>query len=257
MASQAIDPGGGSVPLSYANRLKTTKFQKLNRNILEINLEKKMTQKAISLTCQDVAKICEIVGIQVGIQTEGYQANYSHKSIILSVWAKDGVGLERYVNDQPREYSSDLTITQVKPAHRRDVIVIITGLSFNTPDSQVSHYIESFGAKAMGVKPIYGVFKEGPWRGQCNGERRYKVDFSRQIMPMGTYHLLGGSKIRVAYPGNTRTCGRCHQGPATCPGRGKARECGEQGGERKSLFHHMKQIWQKIKFDLGSEYNEK
>ena len=104
-----------------------------------------------------------------------------------------------------------------------------------------------------GVEPIYGVFKDGPLRGQYNSERRYKVDFTQQIMPMGTYHLLGGSKVRVAYPGNTSTCGRCHQAPAHCAGGGLARVCGEQGYERKTLFHHMKQVWEKIKYDPGND----
>ena len=28
---------------------------------------------------------------------------------------------------------------------------------------------------------------------------------------MGTYHHIDGAKVREVYPGNTRTCGRCHQ----------------------------------------------
>ena len=249
MGSTTIDPGARSV--------KSKRFEKLNRNILEIILEKKVQQKTVNINCEQVVKICDLVGIRVGTETEGYQAHYNRKSINLSVWAKDGVGLERFVTDKPKEFSSDLTITQVRPAYRKEVTLLVTGLSFNTPDGQVKHYIESFGGKMVGVEPVYGVYRDGPWKGQCNGDRKYKVDFTNQRMPMGTYHLLNNDKIRVVYNGNTRTCGRCHQGPATCPGRGKARECGEQGGERKSLFHHMKQIWQKIKFDLGSEYNEK
>ena len=141
----------------------------------------------------------------------------------------------------------------MRPANRRVVTVLITGLSFNTPDSQVKHYIESFGAKMVGIEPIYGVYKEGPWRGQYNGERRYKVDFSEQIIPMGTYHLLNSDKIKVIYPGNTRTCGRCHQAPSSCPGGGIARVCGEQGGERTTLYQHMKLIWEKTRYDPGAE----
>ena len=253
MASNAIDPGGGNAPPSYARSLKTAKFQKLNRNILEIILEKKMSQKTVNLSCEDVSRLCNIVGIRVGDDTEGYQAYYNRKGITLSIWAKQGVSLEKFVNDNPREFSSDLTISQVRPAHKREVLVLITGLSFNTPDSQVKHYIESFGAKVIGVEPVYGVFKDGPWRGQYNGERRFKADFTQQTMPMGTYHLLDGAKVRVAYPGNTRTCGRCHQPPSNCAGGGIARVCGEQGGIRTTLYEHMKRIWEKIGYDPGNE----
>merc|ERR1711954_329726 len=86
----------------------------------------------------------------------------------------------------------------------------------------------------------------GPWKGQYNGHRRYKADFSEQVLPMGTYHLLGGAKVRVVYPGNTRTCARCHQGPLLCPGGGLTRDWAEQGGQRLPLYHHMSQLWDKV-----------
>ena len=255
MGSTSIDPGGGN-SFSYAKSVKNKKFEKLDRNILEIVMEKKVSQKTVSINCEQVVQICHLVGIQVGDQTEGYQAHYNRKSIVLSVWVKDGVSLERFATDQPKDFSSDLTITQVRPAHRKEVTLLVTGLSFNTPDGQVKHYVESFGGKMVGVEPIYGVFKKGPWKGQYNGDRRYKVDFSNQIMPMGTYHLLNNDKIRVVYHGNTQTCGRCHQAPASCPGGGIARACGEQGGDRMTLLQHMKYIWSKIKYDPDFEHKE-
>ena len=174
MGSAITDPGGGaSKPtLSYARSVKNTRFQRLNRNILEIVLEKKIHQKTISVKCDDVSKICEIVGIRVGTETEGYQAHYNRQTITLSIWIKPGIGLERFVSENNTQYSSDLTITQVRPANRREVMLLITGLSFNTPDSQVKPYVESFGAKMISVEPVYGVYREGPWRGQYNGERR-------------------------------------------------------------------------------------
>ena len=212
-----------------------------------------MNQNSLSLSFDNVSKICDVIGIRVGSDTEGYQVNYNRKSITVSIWAKKGVSLERFITEHSTEFSSDLTMTQVRPANRRVVTVLITGLSFNIPDSQVKHYIESFGAKMVGVEPIYGVYKDGPWRGQYNGERRYKADFTEQIMPMGTYHLLNNDKIRVMYPGNTRTCGRCHQAPNSCAGGGIARVCGEQGGEKTTLYNHMKQIWSRIQYDHGIE----
>ena len=72
---------------------------------------------------------------------------------------------------------------------------------------------------------------------------------------MGTYHLLGGAKIRVFYPGNTKTCGRCHQAPTYCPGGGLAKACGERGGDRVTLFQHMKHLWNKINYDPDKDYS--
>ena len=164
MSTHFVAPGGGTIrPNSYAKRLKTTKFEKLNRNLLEILLEKKTIQKNVNINGEEVAKVCQIIGLKVGSDTEGYQAHYNRKVITLAVWAKAGVSLEKFVREDPIEFNGDLTITQVRSARRREVTLLITGLPFNTPDAQVKHYVESFGAKINDSEPTYGVHKEGPW----------------------------------------------------------------------------------------------
>ena len=100
MGSTNIDPGGGGTNShsSYARSLKSTKFQRLNRNVLEIILEKKVLQKAVNVSCDDVSKICDIVGIKVGSEAQVYQAHYNGTTITLSIWAKDGIGLDKFVS---------------------------------------------------------------------------------------------------------------------------------------------------------------
>ena len=139
MASNNFDPGGGERPPSYANRVKTSarKHKKLDRNVLNIIIEKKNLNEHILLKGDQVAQICDSVGLRVSSETEGYQVVYSGKVITLSVWAKPPVSLERFMSDQPREINSQLIITSVKPAVRREVSVLVTGLHFNTPDEQV------------------------------------------------------------------------------------------------------------------------
>ena len=205
-----IDPGGGgpSRPLSYANRVKQRSYKKLDRNVLQIMIEKTDKNKIVQLNGDQVAEVCEIVGVRVGVETEGYQTQYRGKVIMLAIWVKEAVSLERFVSEQSKFFSSDMTITSVRPAVTRDVTVLVTGLAFNTPDSQVKEYIECFGAKLVSSDPVYGVHREGPWKGQYNGDRRYRADFSAQVLPMGTYHLLGGARVRVIYLGNTKTCGK-------------------------------------------------
>ena len=84
--------------------------------------------------------------------------------IILAVWAKVGVSLERFMTDQHRVFNCDLAIL------RSDLLtLLINGLSSDTPDDQVKHYVESFGAKFMNIKPVH--------------ERRYKINFTNQLIP--------------------------------------------------------------------------
>ena len=199
MARNFFDPGGGKGPPSYASRVKSTinKHQKLDRNVLDIIIEKNNKDQIIHLNGDEVARVCTLVGIHVGGETEGYQVNYSGKVITLSVWAKPAVSLERFVSEEAKALTPELTITSVRPAVKREVTVLVTGLHFNTSDDMVKEYLECFGAKVSGSEPVYGVHKEGPWKGQYNGDRRYKADFSGQLLSMGTYHLLGGAKVRV------------------------------------------------------------
>ena len=113
-------------------------------------------------------------------------------------------------------------------------------------------YISKFGGVLISKNVIYARHGEGPFKGKVNGDRRYQVDFSTATTTMGTYHYLDGERVRVYYRGNTKTCGRCHQGPGQCLGGGIARECQAEGGQRKDLIEHMKELWQQIGFSPTS-----
>ena len=65
---------------------------------------------------------------------------------------------------------------------------------------------------------------------------------------MGSFHLLDGAKVRVTYQGQRRTCGRCHKTSFDCPGKGLARACEANNGNRVSLLDHMKSHWSEIGF---------
>ena len=56
MATYNVDPGGGAKnKFSYAKSVKSAKFEPLNRNILEIVLEKKLANKNVSINGEEVA----------------------------------------------------------------------------------------------------------------------------------------------------------------------------------------------------------
>ena len=158
-----FDPGGGNRPPSYANRVKNSlrNHKKLDRNVLEIIIEKRKSEEILYLSGDQVAEVCQIIGVRVGSDTRGYQAQYSAKLITLSVWMNPSVTLEKYVTSEPRDINGELTITAVRPAVRREVTVLVTGLHFNTPDDLVTDYLECFGAKVVKGETIYGVHREG------------------------------------------------------------------------------------------------
>ena len=248
-------PGGGSgpPPPSYANRVKQNmlKIKSLERNVLDITIEKNDQHQIVNLSGEEVERVCQLIGMRCGAETEGYQVQYRGKYITVSVWAKPRIGLERFNSEGPIVFSEDLMITSVRPAASKEVMVLFTGLPFNTPDEMVKEYLECFGAKLKTGVPTLGRYTGGPWKGQYNGERRYRADFSNQVVPMGTYHLLGGTRVRVLYNGNTNTCARCHKAPTQCMGGGKAKVCGDKGGPRVNLKDHMLHLWRRVGYVSG------
>ena len=65
----------------------------------------------------------------------------------------------------------------IRPAGRRDVIVTVAGVDFDTPDTLIQEYIKKFGGKLMSQDVSYGRYFEGLFIGKIKNERKYQVDF--------------------------------------------------------------------------------
>ena len=176
----------------------------------------------------------------------------------ISVWFREGVNVKKFCKDISIRVNDEVRTGLIRPAGKPEVTVTIAGLDFNTPDTLVMEYLNKFGSVTTN-SVIYNKFEDGPFKGKYTGERKYKVDFSGAATHMGIYHILDGSKIRVYYRGNKKTCGRCHQASSNCLGGGMAKDCEAAGGERLFLTEHMKTLWDKIGFKPSSfslEVNE-
>ena len=64
--------------------------------------------------------------------------------------------------------------------------------------------------------------------------------------PMESYHILDGARVKVIYPGNTRTCARCHCAPSQHPGDGLVKQCEAKGTDSIPLTTHLKLLWSKL-----------
>ena len=140
-------------------------------------------------------------------------------------------------------------------------MVTISGLDFNTPDTFIMEYLGKFGT-VVTTSVIYNRYKEGPFKGKYNGDRKYQVDFTKSSVSMGTFHIIDGSRFRVFYPGNKKTCGRCHMSADLCKGEAVAKNCEETGSSRVELMVHMRNLWTQIDFqprdfqlDTGDDTN--
>ena len=254
------DEGGGKnqeqrkKAVSYADRLKTNirYDQRLKRNVLDIEIEKLDRDNEIILDQACVARLMTSIGINIKTQYQGYQVMYGRGGATISVWCVPGIDLERFCRTETIQVTRGVWTKNIRPAGRRDVVVTVSGLDFNTPDSLVKGYIEKFGGKLVNQEVIYGKHGDGPLQGGFNGDRKYNVEFSDSAKSMGTYHFLDGAKVRIYYRGNKKTCGRCHAVAGSCLGEGFAKDCHTNGGERVDLADHMRTIWQEIGFTPSS-----
>ena len=79
-----------------------------------------------------------------------------------------------------------------------------------------------------------------------NGDRMYRMGIKPNSC-LGTYHAIDVQRI----PGQQQTCARCFGTPNSCPGKGMARRCEQEGvirlssmitylssGQELDMFHH-------------------
>ena len=246
-----VESGSGK---TYAERLRTniSYNQRLQRNVLEIVLEKTDSDAEVEIDQNCITRIMRSLGMDLESQVEGCQVQFNGRSHVVSIWAAKGINLEKYCKIEGINVCKGVRTGSIRPAGRKDVTVTVTGLNWQTPDSLLFEYIRKFGGEIISSNVIYGKFTDGPLKGKYNGDRKYQVDFSNCIKPMGTYHFLDGTKVRISYRGNARTCGRCHGDTNNCKGKGIARDCESAGGERVSLHDHMRSLWSEIKFTPGT-----
>ena len=115
------------------------------------------------------------------------------------------------------------------------------GLHPNTRDDGVVDYLNKFG-KVLTTKVVYPVYGEGPLKGFKNGDQQYKVELKPNSI-LGTYHVLDRQRVCVRYSGQRQTCARCFGSGKTCPGRGTARKCEQEGGQRKDFTEYFRELW--------------
>ena len=252
MADQdKVPPDIGGRSISYADRAKMNirYDQKLQRNVLEIEVEKDNLEDEIILSEETVAKLLNKIKLNINAHVEGYQISFGRKKSKIEVLCKQGLNLEQFCVQESLEVEKGVKTNFIRPAGRKDVEVTVTGLGFNTPDSLIQEYITKFGGKMVTKDVIYGKYGAGLFQGKLNGVRKYRVDFTEAKLQMGTFHILDGQKVKVFYRGNRSTCGWCQADVTKCPGGAKAKSCKEAGTKQVHLSEHMKEVWSSIEFN--------
>ena len=142
----------------------------------------------------------------------------------------------------------------IRPAGKKEVSFMVSGLNPNTKNSAVIRYLEAHGRMNTNDKVIHHVYPGKPGSsllaGKVNGNRSYMVDIKK---PMGSFHIIDGEKVSIRYRGRIKSCARCHKLENDCPGKAVAREC---TAEQVLLSTHMKLHWANVGYSPESSEND-
>ena len=176
MAARSVRPGQDTVlgrekqggvrqHETWAKMLGSTLPNRLNKNILEIVLEKD-EKGAFNVSDQDCIRVMRKIGLEItpGVQVEEIQICPNGRGIIL-ITLRDGVPLGPFCRYDVFEVSSSgIRAVNVKPAGKSEVVVTVRGLHPNTRDEGVIDYLGKFG-KVVTTKVVHCTFGDGPLRG--------------------------------------------------------------------------------------------
>ena len=87
-------------------------------------------------------------------QVEGYQIQYNVGRAIISVWVQVGINLDKFCCNEGISVSRGGITNSIISANRRDVIVTVSGLDFNTPDSLICDYMRKFGGIIISARKV-------------------------------------------------------------------------------------------------------
>ena len=170
-----VHPPGGHLGqtnnISYSDRLKMNvkKSERLSRKVLEVTLEVD-NHVQVKVEEKDAAKVAARIGIDLVNDLEGYQICPGNSKKLV-FWIKEGRNLDRFCKDEVFRVAPGIRTGFIRPMDRRQVVVTVKGLNFNSPDSLVIEYFNKHG-KVTNPKVIYDVAKDGPFKGVRNGDRK-------------------------------------------------------------------------------------
>jgi hypothetical protein len=214
-------------------------------NTLEVRLENDEGY-GCSLKDEEIERLLRRLNIQVS-QFTSVQACPERRNVVY-ITLTTGIDITKFITNSNESFilKQGIRTTSIKPVNKREVNVQVFGLHPDTKDEAVIRYLNAHG-KVNTKQPItYGVFPGAPGSsllaGKRNGNRIYSMEVKKNI---GSAHIIDGEKVSIRYPGQTKTCNKCHQPSNTCPGKGMAKDC---SSEKILLSQHMISYWNQINF---------
>ena len=230
---------------SWASVLGSSLPKFESRNVLEVILEKD-TRGSFIVSESECFNLIRRLGLDTrpGINVEGVQICPNGKGVIY-ITLNENVEIGKFCKYEVLEVtSSGVRAINIRPAGKRDVVLTLKGLHPNTKDLTVLEYLSKFG-KLLSTRVVHGVFADGPLKGMKNGDRSFKIEIKPSVN-LGSYHIIDGQRVVLRYSGQLQTCARCLKPSPACRGRGIAKKCEAEGGEKAHFAQYIVNLWSTI-----------
>ena len=168
---------------------------------------------------------------------------------VIKIHLADNVNPDMFSNLPSLEIKPGLRTKFCRPHHRKDVLVTVSWLDMETPNELLYHLFSHFGKVNSSIADC--VYKKNEkdsdlaslLDGVPNGERQFWMTVTT---PLPSYGIIDGKRVKIFHVGQARTCARCHCTRDVCPGQANARQCEDNGGEKKNL----EDFWRKTLQDV-------
>ena len=158
-STQGSDEGDPKETPLYSQQLKIRiqKSERLNRNVLEIQLHKERDSEAVEDDLLE--KLLVKIGVSKAL-VEGVQPVPKRHPNKVYIWFKDpSLDLNQFCKEECYKLGTGVKTGTIKPMDKKEVEVTIKNLNLNTPDSMVLDYLALFG-RVVKYVAVYATNRE-------------------------------------------------------------------------------------------------
>ena len=246
---------GGKNSTAQRNFAKIIEDEKSNRNILEIQLVKIVTEnegvisKPRPLTYDDLGELLfDILKIDPS-HCLGFDYN-SGRFDTKQIKLKPGVDTKPYVTDQPINFKEHSV--SVRKQMSNITRVTFKNVPLNVPDEEIVHLCLCYG-KPVDMKVHYETLTNTRNKGMTGSTRYVDMELNKGAVFENYYWLEGplsgdqGRRILVLHNNQESQCSHCLRKSSTgCPGQGNGKACEQIGTPRGKMFLYMQSLRAKL-----------
>ena len=235
---EEIEEASGNELMSYAGAARDT-------YTLDLFLYREDSANNFFVTYKEVSDLVfRRLGVEAGMLV----------SVDTTPYKKITLELDSRVNIGNLNITQSLSVrgglwTRPLQAPEKDRPVNIRWAPMKLPGKDIENVLKWFGEITESVENV--VIRDtgnDDWTAMMDGvkttDRKCRMKIKTNLPSI---IMVRGIKLRVDYPGQPKTCSRCHKYWSVCPGGGKVDKCRDEGGEERDIKTVFKNLFTRVK----------